>query len=162
MRCMPNGNFDTIQCVTRQVTVVTLFNLNLDESSILVNGDSAWSKKIGASACTTTSTSQAAWPSSPQPLTSPATTKMFTTHPTSGNFMTSCWNLQKSNHVWCALNLRPCEAEHSEMRRMAAGYEADDGRYFYSGSKGPTCSVDGWYDKVQQSRENATQLYWDG
>ena len=48
------------------------------------------------------------------------------------------------------------------MRRMAAEYEADDGRYFYSGSKGPTCSVDGWYDKVQQSRENATQLYWDG
>ena len=43
-----------------------------------------------------------------------------------------------------------------------AEYEADDGRYFFSGSNGPKCSVDGWYDKVQQSPENATQLYWDG
>ena len=81
-------------------------------------------------------------------------------YPSYFRYITSRFICRKA--IKCDLNLRPCEAEHSEMRRMAAGYEADDGRYFYSGSKGPTCSVDGWYDKVQQSRENATQLYWDG
>lgn len=48
------------------------------------------------------------------------------------------------------------------MRRLAAEYASDDDRYFFPGSSGPKCSVDGWYDKVQQSRENYTQLYWDG
>ena len=48
------------------------------------------------------------------------------------------------------------------MRRLAAEYASDDGRFFFPGLSGPKCSVDGWYDKVQQSRENYTQLYWDG
>ena len=46
------------------------------------------------------------------------------------------------------------------MRQLAADYAADDGRFLF-GATLPKCSVDGWYDKVQQSPDNYTQLYWD-
>ncbi len=43
---------------------------------------------------------------------------------------------------------------------MSAQYSSlGDSREFYFGSDGPRCTVDGWYDKVQHSRENITHLY---
>jgi hypothetical protein len=43
---------------------------------------------------------------------------------------------------------------------LAKSYsDAVNERLFYFGNSGPKCSVDGWYEKVQHSRENYMELH---